>query len=116
MRENLQNSLLLITYMLGPIVLLGALIYGTMAWRRRRRDGMEAVREAATRQAYEQDEARTEVSPAQPARRASARLSEDDQARAMLGGTRGAPQLGEAPMVPQQEKNTPRQFEPGHTA
>jgi hypothetical protein len=42
--------------------------------------------------------------------------TEDQLALAALGGPRGAPQLGEAPMVPQQAKNTPREFDPGHTA
>jgi hypothetical protein len=44
------------------------------------------------------------------------RLSEDDIQREMFGprGVRGQPDP--AKMVPQQEKNTPKDFDPGHTA
>lgn len=44
------------------------------------------------------------------------RPTEDDVARATLGGTRGNAQLGAAPMTPQREKKTPAHYEPGHVA
>jgi hypothetical protein len=42
--------------------------------------------------------------------------TEDDIARARLGGPRGAPQLGEAPMPRQAREQTPRTIDDGHTA
>jgi hypothetical protein len=42
--------------------------------------------------------------------------TEDDIARARLGGPRGAPQLGEAPMPRQAREQTPRNIDDGHTA
>jgi hypothetical protein len=47
-------SLLAIMEIVGPIVLLAALIYGTVQWRRRQRSATsDRAREAATRQLYE---------------------------------------------------------------
>src|SRR4051812_28530723 len=40
--------------------------------------------------------------------------TEDDIARARLGGTRGARELGEAPLVPQARQQTPRKIDDGH--
>jgi hypothetical protein len=116
MHDTIQNPLLLITYAIGWLVLLAALIYATIAWRRRRRGTIEAARDAATRRAFTEDSEREPAAPMRSERHDAPRFTEDDLARADLGGTRGAPQLGEAPMVPQQAKNTPRRFEPGHTA
>jgi hypothetical protein len=42
--------------------------------------------------------------------------TEDEIARARLGGPRGAPQLGEAPLPRQARKQTPRDIDDGHTA
>ncbi|MGI8527620.1 MAG: hypothetical protein ACR2K5_15900 [Pseudolabrys sp.] len=42
------------------------------------------------------------------------RPTEDDIAQARLGGSRGAAQLGAAPMVRQVAKNTPPPADPGH--
>jgi hypothetical protein len=42
--------------------------------------------------------------------------TEDDIARARLGGMRGAPQLGEAPMAPQAREQTPHKIDDGHVA
>jgi hypothetical protein len=43
-----------------PILLLGALVYGTIQWRRRPRDpALERNRDQATRENYRQDEARS---------------------------------------------------------
>lgn len=42
--------------------------------------------------------------------------TEDDIARARLGGSRGAPQLGESPMPRQAREQTPRKIDDGHTA
>jgi len=45
------------------------------------------------------------------------RPTEDDVARASLGGTRGAPELDPAPMTRQRRIKTPSSdTEPGHTA
>ncbi len=44
------------------------------------------------------------------------RPTEDDIARARLGGPRGAPELKPATMTPQRKKKTPDEFDPGHTA
>ncbi len=103
----------------GPLVLLAALIYGAVMWRRRRSPREEAKRDRSTRALYEEVETGTAdgdiVSPP-IAPRDKARQTEDEIARERLGGSRGARELGEAPMVPQQGKNTPRDVEPGHTA
>jgi hypothetical protein len=42
--------------------------------------------------------------------------TEDEIARARLGGMRGAPQLGEAPMARQAREQTPRKIDDGHVA
>ncbi len=42
--------------------------------------------------------------------------TEDDIAQGKLGGVKGSPDLPSAPMTPQQEKNTPKPLDPGHTA
>ena len=53
MLESLQAiSLLTIMEIVGPVLLLAVLIYGTMQWSRRRRGPTQAVREASTRQLY----------------------------------------------------------------
>lgn len=44
------------------------------------------------------------------------RPTEDDIARARLGGPRGAPELGEAPLVPQAREQIPRKIDGGHVA
>jgi hypothetical protein len=44
------------------------------------------------------------------------RPSEDNIARAKLGGPRGAPELKPAKMTPQRQKKTPRDLDPGHTS
>jgi hypothetical protein len=51
-------SLLTIMEIVGPLLLLAVLIYGTLQWSRRRRGPTQAVREASTRELYrEGDEA-----------------------------------------------------------
>jgi hypothetical protein len=45
-------SLLTIMEIVGPLLLLAVLIYGTLQWSRRRRGPTQAVREASTRQLY----------------------------------------------------------------
>jgi hypothetical protein len=42
--------------------------------------------------------------------------TEDAIAQARLGGTRGAPELGAAPLAPQAAEQTPRRFDDGHVA
>jgi hypothetical protein len=44
------------------------------------------------------------------------RQTEDEMQRAALGGTRGSPDLKDAPMTPQRAKKTPRDDDPGHVA
>jgi hypothetical protein len=51
--ESIQAmSLLTIMEVVGPVLLLAILIYGTLQWSRRRRGPTEAVRDASTRQLY----------------------------------------------------------------
>jgi hypothetical protein len=45
-------SLLTIMEIIGPVLLIAVLIYGTIQWSRRRRGPTEAVREGATHQLY----------------------------------------------------------------
>jgi hypothetical protein len=61
-------------------------------------------------------------SAADPARDAFAAAAdgepptEDQIARARLGGPRGAPELGQAPLAPQAREQTPRKVDDGHVA
>ena len=51
--ESIQAvSLLTIMEIVGPVLLLAVLIYGTLQWSRRRRGPTQAVREASTRELY----------------------------------------------------------------
>jgi len=51
--ETIQSmSLLTIMEIVGPVLLLAVLIYGTLQWSRRRRGPTQAVREASTRELY----------------------------------------------------------------
>ena len=53
MLELLQAmSLLTIMEIVGPVLLLAVLIYGTLQWSRRKRGPTQAVREEATRELY----------------------------------------------------------------
>ena len=53
MLESLQAmSLLTIMEIVGPVLLLAVLIYGTLQWSRRKRGPTQAVREEATRELY----------------------------------------------------------------
>jgi hypothetical protein len=45
-------SLLSIMEIIGPVLLLAVLIYGTVQWSRRRGGPLQAVREETTRQLY----------------------------------------------------------------
>jgi hypothetical protein len=45
-------SLLTVMEIIGPVLLMAVLIYGTVQWSRRRRGPTQAVREGATRQLY----------------------------------------------------------------
>jgi hypothetical protein len=69
-------SLLTIMEIMGPVLLIAALIYGTIQWSRRRRGPTQAVREEATRQLYregakaeEREAAMSHSSPEGPAAR-----------------------------------------------
>lgn len=42
--------------------------------------------------------------------------SEDDKARANLGGVKGSRKLPAAPMTKQQQEKVPKNNDPGHTA
>lgn len=61
-------------------------------------------------------------SAADPARDAFAAAAggepptEDQIARARLGGPRGAPELGQAPLAPQAREQMPRKVDDGHVA
>jgi hypothetical protein len=51
--ESIQAvSMLTIMEIVGPVLLLAVLIYGTLQWSRRRRGPTQAVREASTRELY----------------------------------------------------------------
>jgi hypothetical protein len=121
MITDASGALILVMEIVGPLVLLAALIYGTMTYRRRSA-AAKAAGDAATRRLYhQQDDVEPSASRPRPQPDSSfagdpARRTEDEIARRNLGGTRGAPELGEAPLVPQQAENTPRKVEPGHTA
>ena len=53
MLESLQAiSLLTIMEIVGPLLLLAVLVYGTLQWSRRRRGSTQAVREESTRELY----------------------------------------------------------------
>ena len=53
MLKSLQAmSLLTIMEIVGPVLLLVVLSYGTLQWSRRRRGPTQSVREASTRQLY----------------------------------------------------------------
>ena len=53
MLESMQAmSLLTIMEIVGPVLLLAVLIYGTLQWSRRRRGSTQAVREESTRALY----------------------------------------------------------------
>jgi hypothetical protein len=54
--------------------------------------------------------------PALPLFEGGERPTEDQIARARLGGVRGAPGLGSAPLVGQAAENTPKHIDDGHTA
>jgi hypothetical protein len=74
--ESLQAmSLLTIMEIVGPVLLLAVLIYGTLQWSRRRRGPTQAVREASTRQLYREGAKaeKREEARVVPARRASDR-------------------------------------------
>jgi hypothetical protein len=140
MLETVQAmSLLTIMEIVGPILLLAALIYGTVQWSRRRAGRMDAVREAATRRLYREAD-REEVmgqepaltgAVARPARtsdidpatlgrlrsgRESERLSEDDIAR-MRFGPRGVPGEDRKPkQLDEAVTQIPKSLDPGHTA
>ena len=54
MLETIESmSLLAIMEIVGPVVLLAALVYGTVQWRRRRSVTSDRAREDATRRLYE---------------------------------------------------------------
>jgi hypothetical protein len=51
--ESIQAmSLLTIMEIVGPVLLLAVLIYGTLQWSRRRRGPTQAAREESTRELY----------------------------------------------------------------
>jgi hypothetical protein len=53
MLESIQAmSLLTIMEIVGPVLLLAVLIYGTLQWSRRRRGPPQVAREATTRELY----------------------------------------------------------------
>ena len=72
MHDVLQPILSVLLMIVGPIVLLAAIAYGTFQWRRRGKAATE-IGERATRQLYErgaEEEARTDAAPV-PARAAA---------------------------------------------
>lgn len=117
MLETLPLSLLALVNIVGPILLLAALVYGAILAGRRLRLGRarNAARNARTRALYQ-----AEYPPAAPPESvpppADERPTEDDLQRAALG-PRGVPGADDpAKMTPQRAKKTPKSLEPGHTA
>ena len=134
-----STSLLTIMEVVGPIVLAAAMIYGTIAWSRRRRAKAE-VSEAATRGLYRQaareegiDETTAARSSASMTREADeltanpklrgelrsgreeARWSEDDIARQHLGVT-GRGDVSKPQVLDERETQLNKHLDPGHTA
>ena len=133
MFETLTDFALVGLKIVGPLLLLAALIYGTLQWRRRRRK-VDQMGESETRRLYRDEQARTDtigvpreevgtrVRPsASPSvnlvpKDETGRLTEDEMQRATLG-PRGVPgQPDPVSMTPQRRKKTPDTVDPGHTA
>jgi hypothetical protein len=122
MSEFLSTApLLTLLQIVGPILLLAALIYGTVQWSRRRR-GADAAGEAATRRLYTDRTARADNVGTVPEevglvpKDERGLLTEDEMQRERLG-PRGVPgQPDPARMTPQRKKKTPEKIDPGHTA
>ena len=92
---------------IGIAVVVIALLYFLFGPRRR---GSSQARQVATGEG-----------PADPALAAFANSdgeppTEDQIARARLGGVRGAPKLGQAPLPPQAREQMPRKIDDGHVA
>jgi hypothetical protein len=139
-------SLLTVMEIVGPVLLVVALVYGTMQWSSRRWRRMGAMRQAATRKLYrareewlEHDLAPADV-PGQMADKTAApgiaaqrmpnpkilgelrsgrednRLSEDDIAREHMG-PRGLPgEPARTIVLDEKETQIPKPLDPGHTA
>jgi hypothetical protein len=58
----------------------------------------------------------TQTNDRRPKAQRLERQTEDEMQQAALGGTRGAPELHDAPMTPQRAKKTSRSNDPGHVA
>ena len=66
LESNQAMSLLTIMEIIGPVLLIAALIYGTVQWSRRRRGPAQAAGEAATRQLYREGAKAEERKAAMP--------------------------------------------------
>ena len=87
----------------GPIVLivvLAAIVVGALLTRK-------------PRAAAPQPSTETDADPAAALFSNGNRPTEDDISQARLGGTRGTPQLPDAPLVPQVKENTLPPVDPG---
>ena len=116
-----SGTLFTLLNVVAPILLLAALIYGTVQWSRRRR-GADQAGEAATRRLYTDRTAQTDKIGTVPEeigivpKDESGLLTEDEMQRQHLG-PRGVPgQPDPARMTPQRKKKTPSKIDPGHTA
>lgn len=96
-------SMTSILWLLAVLVVLGALLYLFRA-----RTGTAKVE---SRETAESDPARALFAAA-----GDEPPTEDQIAQARLGGPRGDPKLGAAPMVRQQGENTPHPIDDGHVA
>jgi hypothetical protein len=89
------------------VIFVAALLFGVAVWQRRRsQDALSQRRDPPTAQ----------IDPAASLFANGNRPTEDDIAQARLGGSRGAIQLGAAPMVRQVAENTLPPADPGHVA
>jgi hypothetical protein len=93
-----------VLWLLAALIVLGGLLY---FFRRR----TIAVKAHDNLQAAADDPARALFAAA-----GGEPPTEDQIAQARLGGTRGDPSLGAAPMVRQEAENTPRHIDDGHVA
>ena len=95
------------------VILAAALLLAGIRWiRGSRRHNPGQIQPPIVRRDSELDDRVRALFAAAAA--AGDRPSEDDIAQARLGGPRGAPQLGAAPMVRQQAENTPWPIDSGH--
>jgi hypothetical protein len=111
-----------IVFFLGALLLLIALIYGTLNWHYRDRAAVRAAEEVTRRRYREEDVTQGELFGADSQRKVrepvgiEPEFSEDDIQRAQFG-PRSVPGAADpAVMTPQREKKTPTNIDQGHVS